>query len=95
MIYNNVILTVKAAADIERVAALLQQQAASSRGEAGCLRFEVYQSESEPAVFMLIEHWQSEAHLAAHREADGFTRIYKPQVLPLVERTPHLCRLLA
>ena len=89
MIYNNVLLTVKNAADIDRVAGLLARQAALSLEEPGCARFEVYQSQSDRHFFMLIEQWESEQHLADHRQARGFTEIYQPQVLPLVDRTPH------
>ena len=34
--------------------------------EPGCERFDVYQSEEEPELFLLIEVWASEAHLAQH-----------------------------
>ena len=93
MIYNNVILTVKAATNVAVVAALLAEQGKLSRAEIGCERFEVYHSETNGRVFILIEQWVSQAHLDAHRLAPGFTEIYQPKVLPLVERTPHLCKL--
>jgi len=95
MIYNNVILTVRDRADIDAVARLLQQQAELSRHEPGCARFEVYHSDSDPSVFLLIEQWEDQPALNAHREARAFTQVYRPLVLPLVERSPHLCTLLA
>ena len=91
MVYNNVILTVQDTENIARVAALLVEQQKLSLTEPGCERFEVYHSQSSPATFILVEQWQSEEHLTAHRAARGFTEIYQPQVLPLVERQPHLC----
>ena len=57
---------------------------------AGCERFDVYQSETEPELFLLIEVWASEGHLAQHRKAEAFTQLYQPKVLPLVHREPHL-----
>jgi quinol monooxygenase YgiN len=94
MIYNNAILTVKEAADVSVVAAPLGRQGALSRAELGCERFEVYHSETDACVFILVEQWATQADLGAHRLAPGFTEIYQPKVLPLVERTPHLCTLM-
>ncbi len=91
MLYNNVFLTVKSADEIDRVRSLLQEQARLSSDEPGCLRFEVYQSQSQPQEFMLVEQWESEEDLARHREAKAFTELYLPQVIPRVDRTPHLC----
>lgn len=95
MIYNNVLLTAKATADIGLLSELLQEQARRSRLEPGCERFEVYHSDSEPGTFILIEQWQDEAALDAHRAADAFVNLYLPEVVPRVERTPHLCTLLS
>ena len=94
LVYNNVILTVKSSADIETVATQLTSLANASIQEPGCSRFEVYHSESDPAVFMLVEQWQSQQALNQHREASAFQEVYIPLVIPLVDRTPHLCQLL-
>ena len=91
MIFNNVILTATNQADIEQIASLLSEQAAMSEQEPGCVRFEVYQSQSEPDIFVLVEQWQSQSHLDEHRQAPAFTDIYMPKVLPLVTRTAHPC----
>ena len=91
MIYNNVLLTVKNTADIESVRQLLTEQAEISLTEPGCARFEVYQSQSEPAAFMLIEQWETESDLEQHRQTKQFTEVYIPQVIPMVDRAPHLC----
>lgn len=93
MIYNNVIVTVKDGADIATVRSLLTEQARLSRQEPGCERFEVYQSQTDERVFLLIERWASTQALDDHRLAKAYTEIYKPQVLPKVERTPHPCTL--
>ena len=42
---------------------LLSQQASLSSVEPGCERFDIYQSEEEPELFLLIVVWASEAHL--------------------------------
>ena len=95
MIYVNVTLTVRDEADVGNVRDLLVTQAERSRAEPGCARFEVYQSQADAKVFMLIERWETQAHLDAHRQASAFKEIYEPQVLPLVDRVPHPSDLVA
>jgi len=92
LVYNNVILKVKSPEDIEIVATHLTTLAKDSIQEPGCRRFEVYHSETEAAVFILIEEWQSQQALDQHRQAPAFQTVYLPNVIPLVERTPHRCR---
>ena len=89
MIYNNIILTVNDEADVSEITGLLAEQGRLSRAEPGCARFEVYHSEADPKVFLLIERWESQAALDAHREAKAYTEIYKPQVLPKATRMAH------
>ncbi len=89
MIYLNVLLTVKDPANIGRVRELLLEQGRLSRQEPGCMRFEVYQSQSDPARLFLNEHWESQAAVDAHRKALAYTTVYQPQVLPLVDREGH------
>ena len=87
-------LTVKSSSDIESVKSLLMDAGRLSRSEPGCMRFDVYQSKSEPTRFTLCEHWESQEAIDRHREAQAYTTIYKPQVLPLVERVAHPSELL-
>lgn len=89
MIYINVVLQVKDPADIETIKGHLAEQGRLSRAEPGCVRFEVYQSNNEPATFILNEHWASQAAVDEHRKAHAYTQIYQPHVLPRVNRTPH------
>ena len=89
MIYVNVLLTVKDESDVRTVRELLAQQSTLSREEPGCARFEVYHSQSDARLFMLVERWETEADLERHREAKAFLEIYVPKVLPLVDRVPH------
>ena len=86
----NVILTVKDPHDVEAVRGMMVDMVRLSREEPGCLRYEVYHSQSDVRVFMLIERWASEEAWKAHREERGFREIYAPRVLPLVDRVPHI-----
>ena len=94
MLYINIQLRVKDPAEIDKVGELLRAHGRLSRAEPGCVRFDVYHSQSDPTVFLLCEYWESEASLEQHRLAEGYLTIYKPQVIPLVDRTPHPCDLL-
>lgn len=94
MIYLNIHLRVKDPVDVDKVGALLREQGRLSRAEPGCLRFDVYKSKNEASLYLLVEHWTDEAALDVHRLATAYTTIYKPQVLPLVDRVPHPCELL-
>ena len=94
MFHINVWLTVKNASDIDTVRGLLANASRLSRQEPGCARFEVYHSEADPARFLLCEHWQQKSDWETHRAAKAFTEIYLPQVLPLVDREPHISTLI-
>jgi quinol monooxygenase YgiN len=89
MLYLNVSLTVKKPEDIDKIRGLLAEAAALSQQEPGCLRFEVYQSQNDPAKFLLCERWESKEDLDRHRTARAYTTIYQPQVMPLVDREGH------
>ena len=89
MIYNNVILTVLKESDVEKIKTLLADQARLSSEEPGCVRFEVYHSQADVQLFLLIEQWETQADLDRHREAKAFTELYIPKVVPLVSRVPH------
>ena len=91
MIYNNVLLTVKNESDVPLIRELLTEQCRLSREEPGCARFEVYQSQTDRKFFVLVEQWESPETLDQHRLAKAYVEIYKPKVLPLVDRTPHPC----
>jgi quinol monooxygenase YgiN len=94
MICMNIVLTVKEERDIETVRDLLAQAMRKSRDESGCERFDVYHSQSEANRFTMVEHWSSQEALDAHRQAEAYTTIYKPQVIPLVERVGYPVTLL-
>ncbi len=89
MIHLNVVLTVKSEGDVQRVREFLTETANRSRHEPGCERFEIYHSQTSTRVFLLVEWWDTQAALDAHRVGETFTTFYMPNVLPLVERQPH------
>ncbi len=95
MIDLTVILTAKDSANIPELRTLLATQVQLSRAEPGCVRFEAFESGSVPGTFILIERWESQAALDEHRKATGFMTIYAPKVIPLVDRVPHVCTVLA
>jgi quinol monooxygenase YgiN len=89
MIYANVLLTANDEKDVHAIRDHLREQGRLSRAEPGCLRFEVYHSQSDPKVFLLIERWETSESLDVHRTAKAYTEIYKPRVIPKVTRSPH------
>jgi len=49
-----------------RVRQILQGLLAPTRAEVGCINYDLHQSQSDPAVFVFYENWESEGHLEAH-----------------------------
>jgi quinol monooxygenase YgiN len=94
MLCLNIFLTAQDAADVDTIRSLLQQAMQLSREEPGCLRFDAYHSTADVRRFTLVEHWESQEALDAHRLGKAYTEIYKPQVMPLVEREGHPSELL-
>lgn len=92
MVDLTVLLTAKDSASMPQLRELLKRQAQLSREEPGCVRFEAYESQSVPNTFILIERWESQQALDVHRTAHAFTTIYAPNVIPLVDRVPHVCQ---
>lgn len=90
----NVILTIKDESNVPQVADWLTEAGRLSRAEPGCENFEVCHSESDPRVIILCERWESEQAWQDHRDRKAFQEIYKPHVLPLVDRVPHICKIL-
>ncbi len=94
MICLTILLTAKNPDDVPRIRDLLVAAMRKSRAEPGCLRFDVYHSSAEPRRFTLVEHWADQAAVDDHRLAEAYTTIYKPQVMPLVDREGHPSSLL-
>ena len=94
MYYLNVWLTVQDPANNEKVADALRRAGEKSRTEAGCERWEAYQSEEDPLRFLLVERWATKEHWQAHRHGEAVTQIYLKEVIPLVRREAHPSKLI-
>jgi quinol monooxygenase YgiN len=49
-----------------RVRKILEGLLAPTRAEAGCINYDLHQSQTDPALFVFYENWESETHLDAH-----------------------------
>ena len=49
-----------------RVRRILEGLLAPTRAEAGCINYDLHQSQTDPALFVFYENWESEGHLEAH-----------------------------
>jgi quinol monooxygenase YgiN len=50
---------------------------APTRAEAGCLSYDLHQSQSDPALFALYENWASQAALDAHFQTPYLQAMFK------------------
>jgi quinol monooxygenase YgiN len=89
MICANILVSLDDDKDVDEIRDLLREQGRLSRAEPGCLRYEVYQSQADRKVFLIIERWESQQALDLHRTAKAYTEIYKPKVLPRATRVAH------
>lgn len=70
----DVVAHIHAAAGNEAlVREVLEGFVAPTRGEAGCLRYDLFQDIMDPLKFTFIEEWESEAALAAHGQSAHIT----------------------
>lgn len=56
----------------------LNQLAAASRAEDGCVGYEIYQSTILPERLIIVETWESQAALDAHGQTPHYTTILPP-----------------
>jgi quinol monooxygenase YgiN len=54
---------------------LMDELIEKTRGESGCLGYELYQAGSDPDEVTFIETWESREALEAHMRSEHFTRI--------------------
>lgn len=52
-----------------RVRQVLQSLVSPTGAEAGCINYDLHQSQTDPALFVFYENWTSEAHLDAHSKS--------------------------
>lgn len=66
----------------DEASTLLKQLAEATRGQDGCVRFEVWQQRSRPNHFTLVEIWRDQRAFEAHTMA-LHTRQFREQFQPL------------
>jgi quinol monooxygenase YgiN len=76
-----VVARVRAKAGLEtRLGQELQRLVAPTRTEAGCLRYDLHESTTEPGWFLLYETWRSEADLQTHFQTSYLKAFF--QIVP-------------
>lgn len=79
-----VIARVRAKAGQEaRLCQELQRLLAPTRVEAGCIDYDLHQSQTDPALFVFYENWKSQADLDAHFDTPHLQAVLKlvPELL--------------
>lgn len=66
---------------IEELKKLLQDMVMPSRAEKGCLLYNIYQMDSKPNTFVVIETWADEESLKGHQESAHYA-YYKAHFEP-------------
>ena len=94
MIHLTVVLTVKNDADVPYVRETMSELGRLALADRGCIRFEVYHSQSDKRVFFLNEIWEDASALDEHRKTKAFLETYMTKVVPKLDRAPHPCDLL-
>ena len=73
MIRLNAFFTLKEGASTEDVLAITNELVAKSRQDEGCLGYDLFQSTTNPKVFMFCESWENAEVLDKHSAAPHFT----------------------
>ena len=63
----------------------------STRAEAGCITYDLHQSQSDPSVFVFYEKWASQEALDAHFGTPHLRALLK-RVPELVEGSPEITK---
>ena len=69
----------------------LQRLLAPTRAEAGCISYDLHQSQSDPALFVFYENWASQAALDAHSQSPHLQALLK-LVPDLVDGRPDITK---
>ena len=69
----------------ERVLAILEELAAASRAEPGCLHYQPCRDREDPRRFLVFEVYEDEDALRAHSESEHFQRLVLDAAVPLLE----------
>ena len=73
MIRLNAFFTLKEGASTEDVLAITNELVAKSRQDEGCLGYDLFQSTTNPQIFMFCESWENADVLDKHSKAPHFT----------------------
>lgn len=73
MVRLNVFFTLKEGASTEDVLAITNELVAKSRQDEGCLGYDLFQSTTNPKVFIFCESWECAEALDKHSKAPHFT----------------------
>ncbi len=60
---------------------LYEELVAETRKEAGCIKYELYQDEKDPAILTMIEEWEDREALDRHMKTLHFLKI-----VPMVDK---------
>lgn len=71
---------------IRTVLRLVTELAEKSRAEAGNRLYDLYQSESDPNILMLLEEYESQKALDEHRNSRHYQILLTNEILPLLEK---------
>ncbi|AUX93932.1 putative quinol monooxygenase [Mixta gaviniae] len=63
------------AGEAEAVEQALRTAEREVHGEPGCQQYQLHQDLEKPDHFVLLERWESEAHIQQHSEAAPFLRL--------------------
>lgn len=73
-----IIATIRAKAGHEsRAREVLLGMLGPTRAEAGCINYDLHESQEKPGVFAFYENWSSAAHLDAHLKSAHFQALAK------------------
>ncbi len=65
--------------EIEKVFNLYDELVEKTRLEDGCISYELYKDINDENTLFIIEEWESQEHLEAHKKTEHFTKIV-PQI---------------
>ena len=85
-----VVARIKARPDkVEEVRDALTSLVAPTRGEPGCIVYELLQNNDDPTDFTFVEEWESDAALASHAASDHI-QATRAKLQGIVEEAPDI-----
>ncbi|SIS04590.1 putative quinol monooxygenase [Williamsia sterculiae] len=71
------------------VAAALRTLATATRGESGCIAYDLFESASASGTFVTVERWKDQSDLDAHMKSPHVTEALASQSDNLADVTVH------